>query len=153
MTWVQDGIFAGGGPTLPAGWEDFAHQTGISAILHLCPDRPEAFVGPTPAAFLWLSVDHEDEANDADRRLAAEFVAGCLTEGRRLLLHAASGRHRTRWPYVAYRILAGSSARSALRRAAEAPWMAPYRTDQQRWERFAAELRQGRPIAAQPTLD
>ena len=40
MTWVQDGIFAGGGEALPGGWADFAAQTGITAILHLRPDAP-----------------------------------------------------------------------------------------------------------------
>jgi hypothetical protein len=153
MTWVQDGIFAGGGPALPAGWEDFARQTGITAILHLSPGRPNQFLGPTPAAFLWLPVDQEDLADDALRRLAGEFIAACLAAGRRVLLHAASGRHRTRWPFVAFRICTGSSPATALRRAAEPPWMAPYRTDPERWERFAAGLHGTELAAAQPTGD
>ncbi len=153
MTWVQDGIFAGGGPALPAGWDDFARQTGIGAILHLHPHRPAAFVGPTPGAFLWLGVDDEEQADDEVRRLAGAFIERSLAEGRRVLLHASSGRHRTRWLYVAYRICGGSSAAAALRRAAEPPWMSPYRTDAKRWERFASAQSEGRPDGTSEATD
>ncbi len=150
MTWVQDGIFAAGGESLPQGWEEFAAQTGITAVLHLRPAAPAPFLGRTPAAYLWLGVDDENEAGPEDRWLAGSFIEACRVEGRRVLLHASAGRHRTRWAYVAYRICAGSTLKAALRRAAQAPWMAPYHTDRDRWMSFAWEVRQrrlGAPVA------
>jgi len=141
MTWVQDGIFAAGGESLAQGWEDFAAQTGITAVLHLRPVAPTPFLGRAPAAYLWLGVDDEDEAGVEVRWLAGSFIDACLAEGRRVLLHASRGRHRTRWAYVAYRICAGSTPVAALQRAARPPWMAPYHTDRERWTVFAQDVR------------
>jgi hypothetical protein len=136
MTWVQDGIFAGGGERLPEGWADFAAQTGITAILHLRADAPAVFRGPSPASFLWLAIAAEQQAGLADRLLAGAFVAACREQGQRVLLHASPGRHRTRWAFVAYRICAGSEVDAALRCAEQPPWMAPYVTDRDRWNAF-----------------
>lgn len=141
MTWVQDGVFAGGGESLAAQWRDFSAQTGITAVLHLRPSAPAEFVGPAPGAFLWLGIDEEAEALAAERLLAGAFIEECLSQGRRVLLHGSRGRHRTRWCYVAYRILAGSTPEAALRRAAQPPWMAPYQTDEARWRQFAGWAR------------
>ena len=141
MTWVQDRIFAAGGESLPQRWEDFAAQTGITAVLHLRRVAPSPFFGRAPTAYLWLDADDEDEAGDELRWLAGSFIQTCLAEGRRVLLHASRGRHRTRWTYVAYLICAGSTPETALRRSARAPWMAPYHTDRQRWTSFARGVR------------
>jgi hypothetical protein len=135
MTWVQDGIFAAGGEDLPERWADVAAQTGISAILHLRPGAPAAFRGPLPASFLWLDVVKEDDAGLADRILAGAFVEACLAQGRRVLLHASLGRHRTRWAFVAYRIWVGASPTSSSGRL-PALWLAPYVTDRDRWTAF-----------------
>jgi len=140
MTWVQEGIFAGGGEALPRAWADFAAQTGITAVLHLRPSTPMPFLGPSPASYLWLSLDDEELAGPEERWLAGTFIADCLRHGRRVLLHAARGRHRTRWAFVAYHICRGAAAHVALRRAAAPPWMAPYHTDRQAWELFAVEV-------------
>jgi hypothetical protein len=140
MTWVQDGIFAAGGESIPQRWEDFATQTGITAVLHLRPVAPSPFFGRAPAAYLWLGADDEDEADDELRWLAGSFIRACLGEGRRVLLHASRGRHRTRWTYVAFQICAGSTPETALRRAARPPWMAPYHTDRHRWRLFAQDV-------------
>ncbi len=144
LTWVDEGIFAGGGEQLPASWAGFAEQTGITAVVHLRPGRPAVFHGPMPERFLWLAVADETEAPGPDRLLAGEFVAGCLSEGRKVLLHSSLGRHRTRWVYVAYRILRGSSPQAAVRRASRQPWMSPYATDVTAWEAFAAASKGGR---------
>jgi hypothetical protein len=144
VTWVEEAIFAGGGEHLPAAWEDFAGQTGVSGVVHLRPASPAAFRGSPPARFLWLSVREESDASDEERLLAGTFVSQCLAEGRRVLLHSSLGRHRTRWVYVAYRILAGSSVRAALRRASQRPWMEPYTTDERAWSAFAAHARAAR---------
>jgi hypothetical protein len=138
LTWVDEGIYAGGGEQLPATWAGFAEQTGITAVVHLRPGRPAVFHGRAPERFLWLPLVDENEATGSDRLLAAAFVAGCLAEGRKVLLHSSLGRHRIRWVYVAYRILRGSSPQAALRRASRRPWMSPYATDLSAWEAFAA---------------
>lgn len=140
MTWVQDGIYAAGGESLPARWADFTAQTGISAILHLRPRAPARFEGSPPGFFLWLNIDDETDAAYADRLLAASFVQDCLSGGRRVVLHASAGRHRTRWCYVAYKILDGSAPEAAMRRVARSPWMAPYRTDEAAWCEFARQV-------------
>jgi len=144
VTWVEEAIFAGGGEHIPTAWEDFAAQTGVSGVVHLRPASPAAFHGPSPACFLWLSVREESDASDEERLLAGTFVSQCLAEGRRVLLHSSLGRHRTRWVYVAYRILAGSSVQAALRRASQRPWMEPYATDERAWTAFAALARTAR---------
>jgi hypothetical protein len=141
VTWVHEEIFAGGGKHIPAAWEAFADQTGITAVMHLRPGTPDIFRGPLPAAFLWLDLADEDQAGVEERWLAGRFVADCLVEGRRVLLHSSLGRHRTRWAYVAYRIVSGRSARAALREAAERPWLGPYHTQSAAWERFAEAVR------------
>ena len=144
MTWVQDGIFAGGGEGLPEGWADFAAQTGITAILHLRPQAPAVFQGPTPASFLWLDVAAEDQASLTERLLAGAFVEACLEHGQRVLLHASLGRHRTRWAFVAYRIWSGATVSAILRQASQPPWLSPYNTDRARWEALAHEVRASR---------
>jgi len=144
MTWVQDGIFAAGGEALVQGWEDFAAQTGVTAVLHLRPSAPMPFLGRPPTAYLWLGLDDENEAGAEERWLVGSFIVACLAQGRRILLHASRGRHRTRWAYVAYRICAGSTPEAALHRAGEPPWMAPYHSDRHRWAEFAREVQQRR---------
>ena len=136
MTWVHDRIYAAGGAHIPGSWAEFSETTGINAILHLGIDRPQVFCGPTPAAFLWIQVEREQEADLATRLLAARFIDDSLREGRRVLLHGAAGRHRTRWAFIAYSVLAGKSLRVALRSGAERPWLAPYHTDQDVWEEY-----------------
>jgi len=50
VTWLEEAIFAGGGEHMPAAWEDFAAQTGVSGVVHLRPASPAAF-----ASCAWLS--------------------------------------------------------------------------------------------------
>ncbi len=152
VTWVDEAIFAAGGDHVPATWGDFAAQTGVSGVVHLRPGSPAVFTGPLPARFLWLSVQDETDAAAEDRLLAGAFVIACRSEGRRVLLHSSLGRHRTRWVYVAYRILAGTSPQAAMRRAARRPWMEPYPTDESAWTAFAEQARSapGPPRAARP---
>ncbi len=140
MTWVHDRIFAAGGERLPAAWAGFADQTGITAVLHLRPGRPAAFLGPPPRGFLWLDLASEAEVDDRCRWLAGRFLADCVEAGQAVLLHSSPGRQRGRWAYVAYRILTGRSAQAALREAAERPWLGPYKTDPAPWESFAAAV-------------
>jgi len=141
MTWVEEGIFAAGGEFLPEHWAEFASQTGLTAVLHLRPSAPARFEGPVPGAFLWLPLETEEQAGLGDRWLAACFVAQARGEGRRVLLHSSLGLHRARWPFVAFRILGGATARGAVRQAEVPPWQSPYHTDLGVWEAFAREVR------------
>lgn len=136
MTWVHDRIFAAGGSHIPATWEQFSSQTRVSAVVHLNPDAAQRFAGPPPEAFLWLAVDSESDADLESRRLAGRFVQQQLAQGRNVLLHCGAGRHRTRWVFVAYLLLEGSSWRAALRQAEQTPWLAPYHTDRALWRSF-----------------
>jgi hypothetical protein len=141
VTWVHDQIYAAGGDHIPATWAEFADQTGVTAVLHLAPGRAARFAGPPPEVFLWLDVEDETQVGLDERHLAGCFTLDCLTAGRRVLLHSSSGRHRTRWAYVAYCIYAGRSVRAALRQAAERPWLSPYHTDAETWQAFADVVR------------
>lgn len=94
-------------------------------------------MGPPAEKFLWLDVADESQAGLDERRLAANFLHDCVTDGRRVLVHSSLGFHRTRWAYVAYLISIGRSVGAALRSAAEPPWLAPYYTHQDTWDEFA----------------
>ena len=140
MTWVHDNIYAAGGMHIPSNWGDFADQTGVTGVLHLAPDRAARFLGSSPEVFLWLNITDEYQAASSERLLAGRFLIECVAEGRRVLLHSSLGRHRTRWAFVAYLIIAGRSVRAALRQAAKPPWLSPYHTDTAGWESFAETL-------------
>jgi hypothetical protein len=141
LTWVHDNIYAAGGMHIPSNWGAFADQTGVTGVLHLAPDRAAKFFGPSPEVFLWLNIADERQAASSERLLAGRFLFECIAEGRQVLLHSSIGRHRTRWAFVAYLIIAGSSLRTALRQAADPPWLSPYHTDTAAWEAFAETLR------------
>lgn len=141
MTWVEDRIYAAGGEHIPQTWAEFAHQTGIAAVLHLRPGAPASFQGPPPEAYLWLGLEDETEAGLAERWLAAAFVRDSLGAGRKVLIHSSLGRHRTRWIFVAWAIVDGRSTQTALRLAAARPWLSPYPTQPEAWEAFAREVR------------
>ena len=144
MTWVDDRIYAAGGDHIPGTWAEFSDQTGITAVVHLRPGGPAAFRGPTPNAFLWLGIGDESEVQLLDRWLAGLFVADCMRQGRKVLLHSSLGRHRTRWVYVAWAIVEGRSTQAVLRQAAAKPWLSPYHTSLEAWNDFAREVRRSR---------
>lgn len=150
MTWVHDQIFAAGGEHIPSTWREFVDQTGVSAVLHMRPDRPAVFHGPPPEIFLWLNLDREAQAGLAERQLAGCFLEEMLLQGRRVLLHSSMGRHRTRWAFVAYCILSGQTARAALRRAGDRPWLSPYTTDEDAWQAFAELIRSTDKLSPPP---
>ncbi len=141
MTWVHDRIFAAGGEEIPKTWDSFADQTGVTAVLHLCPFRPIDFRFQPPRVFLWMALADEAEAGVEERLLASRFIDDCLAEGQSVLLHSSLGRHKARWAYVAFCIWSGQTVRAALRRASRAPWLSPYHTDRALWERFAEAVR------------
>jgi hypothetical protein len=136
LTWVVDGIYAAGWQHIPNTWGAFSEQTGIRAVFHLSRDRPQTFNGPIPAAFLWLSIEDESEADNNLRALAGEYIHSCREAGLSVLLHSASGRHRVRWAFVAHQLWIGRKLETVLRQAAEKPWLAPYHTDENLWRSF-----------------
>lgn len=136
MTWVHDRVFAAGGSHLPANWSAFVEQTQVTSVLHLRSAAPQDFRGPAPRSFLWLAIDHEEQTQQESRWLAARFLQDGVSKGGRALIHSAHGRHRTRWAFVAFLLLNGKSVRAALRQVAEAPWLAPYHTDESSWHEF-----------------
>lgn len=137
MTWVSDRIFAAGGTHIPRHWAEFLGQFGSTSVLHLNPGLPMQFFGRPPGKFLWLPLDHEEQADLDARRLAAVFICEVLAGGGQVLLHSGAGRHRTRWAFVAHLIWTGRSVDQATRLAAGSPWLAPYETELGTWERFA----------------
>ena len=138
MTWVAEGIYAAGGEHIPHTWQAFSQQTGIRAVLHLSPSRPQSFIGSNPQTFLWLDLADESQADLEARTLVAEFIRRCREERQAVLLHSAEGRHRVRWAYVAYQLGLGRKLSTVLREAAEKPWLAPYHTDHEMWQAFHA---------------
>jgi hypothetical protein len=87
-----------------------------------------------------MDVEEETQVGIEERCLAAQFIHECLQNGHQILLHSSHGRHRTRWVYVAFQIYNGQSVRAALRQAAESPWLSPYHTDTEVWDRFALSI-------------
>jgi hypothetical protein len=136
LTWVHDQIYVAGGDHIPSTWASFVDQTGISAVLHLRPEKPSAFRGPIPESFLWLDLADESQAGLGERWLAALFIGENLEKGLRILLHSSLRLHRVRWTYVSYLIWRGGSVRASLREVEKKPWLAPYRTEQEIWENF-----------------
>jgi hypothetical protein len=140
MTWVHDRIFAAGGSHIPATWAAFHDQTMIEAVVHLRPYTPAPFEGGAPAAFLWLDIGDESQADTQCRRLAGSFVQAQVDRGRSVLIHSPLGRHRTRWVYVAFLLCQQVAVTSALQAAEERPWLAPYHTDEAAWSELAESL-------------
>jgi hypothetical protein len=140
VTWVHEQIYAAGGDHIPSTWASFADQTGVTAVLHLAEGRPSQFVGNPPISFLWMDLTDERQADLNTRFLAGHFLLTCLKGCQRILLHSRSGRHRTRWAFVAYCICAGESVTKAIRKASDRPWLSPYYTDVGLWEAFADRI-------------
>ncbi len=152
LTWVHDQIFAAGGEHIPLTWKAFAGQTGVDVVVHMRPNRPAEFHGPPPEIFLWLDVEHESQVGLDERRMVGGFLMDMVAQGRRVLLHSSLGLHRTRWAFVAYCICTGQSARAALRRAAERPWLSPYHTDEDAWQSFDQAMRASRSASRASAL-
>ena len=136
MTWVHDQIYVAGGDHIPSTWASFVNQTGISAVLHLRPEKPTTFRGPMPDSFLWMDLVDESRAGLEDRWLAGSFIGENVENGLRILLHSSLRLHRVRWTYVSYLIWRGGSVRASLREVEKKPWLAPYRTEEEAWEDF-----------------
>lgn len=136
MTWIHDQIYAAGGEHLPNHWSSFVEQTGVDSILHLQAGTPAKFLGPIPASFLWMNLELEAEVGLEERWLAAVFINLHVENGRIILIHSSHPLHRVRWTYVAYQIFKGRSVQASLKEVEQKPWLAPYHTDRENWDRF-----------------
>jgi hypothetical protein len=141
LTWVHNNIYAAGGEHIPRDWAAFRDQTGISAILHLSPDQPVVFEGLSPIAYLWMSIDRELNADLLDRWTAGSFLQTCIAADQRVVIHSIMGRHRVRWVYVSYLIMSGKSVKGAISEVEEKPWLTPYHTELEIWQKFSTYVK------------
>ncbi|MGH2523345.1 MAG: dual specificity protein phosphatase family protein [Anaerolineales bacterium] len=127
MTWATDHIFVAGGDFVVENWREFQHQAGVSAIITASAEKPGEFVDPLPWAALWLPVDEEDQYTLDQLRLGVQFIEIALAAGRKVLLHAPKGVHRTRPLVAAHLIRRGKSLARVLREMEQRPWLPPYK--------------------------
>jgi hypothetical protein len=129
MTWATDHIFVAGGDFVVENWPAFQHQAGVSAIITASVEGPGKFVEPLPWAALWLPVEEEAQYTLDQLRLGTQFIAIALAAGRKVLLHAPKGVHRTRPLVAAHLVIGGKSIARVLREMEQPPWLPPYKGD------------------------
>lgn len=135
VTWVDERIFAGGGAYIARNWLQFRADSGVEAVLELADEAQIDFQNNRPQRYLWMPISHEDEAGSVERVQAARFIAETVYSGKIILLYAVR-RHRARWAFVSFLIYRGMKVPAAIRKAEEAPWLAPYKTDLPAWEAY-----------------
>ena len=129
MTWATDHIFVAGGDFVTENWREFQSQAGVSAVITVSTEKPGAFVDPLPWAALWLPVDDESAYTLDQLGLGAQFIAAALAAGRKVLLHAPKGVHRTRPLVAAHLVAGGKSVARVVREMEQKPWLPPYKGD------------------------
>lgn len=145
MSWVAEGVFAGGGDVIPDTWAEFQGRTGIAVVVSLRAARPDDFSPPPPLAHLWLPGEDAEQLSLDQWLLAAQVVDTAVRAGRRALLHCRLGLHRLRPLFAAYLIYTGQTARAALREVEKKPWLKPYAGDPVRLDEFARRVRPAGP--------
>jgi len=127
MTWATDHIFVAGGDLALADWRDFQEQTAVSAVVVVSTESPRPLGAPNPWALLWLPVGEETDYTLDHLTLGVQFIEAALEAGRKVLLYAPLGVHRTR-PLVAASLLArGKTLVRVLREMEQRPWLPPYK--------------------------
>ncbi len=140
MTWATDEIFVAGGDLALADWRDFQGQTGVSAVIVVSSENPRPLGEPLPWALLWLPLAEEPDYTLDQLKLGVQFIEAALAAGRKVLLYAPLGVHRTR-PLVAASLLArGKTLQRVLREMTERPWLPPYRGSTELLEQFQKSL-------------
>jgi len=129
MSWVTDHIFAAGGDFVTENWREFQHQSSVSAIITVSTEKPYPFTDPLPWAALWLPVDDERGYTLDQLQLGVQFIQAALTAGRKVLLHAPKGVHRTRPLVAAHLVAGGKSVARVVREMEQKPWLPPYKGD------------------------
>lgn len=129
MTWATDHIFVAGGDFVSDYWSDFQGQSGVSAVITVCPDHPRSYCDPAPWAALWLPVADEAAYTLDQLALGVQFIEAALEGGRKVLLHGPKGVHRTRPLVAGHLICAGRSVARVVRELEQKPWLPPYKGD------------------------
>jgi hypothetical protein len=138
MTWATDDIFVAGGDFVVEAWRAFQQQAGVTAVITVAGERPGEFTAPAPWAALWLPVDDEAAYTLEHLQLGALFIEAALAGGRKVLLHAPKGVHRTRPLVAAHLVTQGKSVARVIRELEQKPWLPPYRGDRGLLEQLAA---------------
>jgi len=137
MTWATDHIFVAGGDFILSGWREFQSQTGVSAVVVVSETSPSSFGEPSPWAMLWLPVGEESQYTLDHLRLGVQFVKTALATGRKVLLYAPRGVHRTRPLVAAHLIAGGKSVARTVREMEQKPWLPPYKGEVALLEQFS----------------
>jgi hypothetical protein len=142
MTWATDHIFVAGGDFVSDYWADFRSQSGVSAVVTVCPDHPRAYRDPAPWAALWLPVADENSYRLDQLALGVQFIQAAISGGRKVLLHGPKGVHRTRPLVAGHLIYTGKSIQRILRELEQKPWLPPYQGSVSLLEEFAALVKE-----------
>jgi hypothetical protein len=139
MPWVTDHIFVAGGEFVAENWREAQSQLAVSAIITIDLEKPGEFAAPCPWAWLWLPVGDEAQYTLDHLKLGAQFIEAALAAGRKVLLHAAKGMHRTRPLVAAHLIAQGKSVARAVKELEQKPWLPPYKGDVALLEQLAQQ--------------
>ena len=139
MTWATDHLFVAGGEFVVESWREFQAQAGVSAVITVSAEKFSAFVEPLPWAALWLPVDDENLYTLDQLKLGAQFIEAALAAGRKVLLHAPKGVHRTRPLVAAHLVTRGKSVARVVREMEQRPWLPPYKGDAALLEQLAGK--------------
>jgi hypothetical protein len=138
MTWATDHIFVAGGDFVVASWREFQQQAGVTAVITVAAERPGEFTAPAPWAALWLPVDDEAAYTLEYLQLGALFIEAALSVGRKVLLHAPKGVHRTRPLVAAHLVAQGKSVARVVRELEQKPWLPPYKGSRELLEQLVS---------------
>jgi hypothetical protein len=138
MTWATDDLFVAGGDFVVDSWREFQQQAGVTAVITIAREKPGEFTDPAPWAALWLPVEDERAYTLEHLQLGVVFIESALAAGRKVLLHAPRGVHRTRPLVAAHLIAQGKSVARVIRELEQKPWLPPYRGDPELLKQFAS---------------
>ncbi len=138
MTWATDHIFVAGGDFVVDSWREFQRQAGVTAVITIDTGKPGEFTDPAPWAALWLPVEDERAYTLEHLQLGVFFIESALTAGRKVLLHAPRGVHRTRPLVAAHLIAQGKSVARVVREMEQKPWLPPYQGNRELLEQMAS---------------
>jgi predicted protein tyrosine phosphatase len=117
LNWISDQIVVSGGAITPEAWQDFRHQTGVTAVVNLRAEREDHFGDDEdllPVAYLWLPVIDHTDPSLTHLVMGVQFIHAAVEAGHKILIHCMMGVGRSRTMAAAYLIWAGHSIDDAL---------------------------------------
>ena len=114
FTWVRDGKLAASGKPYSKAQVDWLKDNGVTSILSL---TEEPLPSDWTAGIETKHISMKDHAipSVSDMRLAADYLASALAEGKVVLVHCLAGKGRTGSVLAAYMMAyEGKTAREAL---------------------------------------